>query len=146
MEQSSKAIMISGNSFVNSTKMFFSFLENEFGMKINEIIVNGNFFYAIRYSNDFFLVSISYENIENYFNVQLIRKIDGMFASFDDVNNSINLKRLYFLTLKRISKCELDKMNAEFDIHTNNNFEKMILESAKKLKTCLNNINYIWKL
>lgn len=136
--------MLTGNEFINVAKHSFSFLKSEFGMETEKIIIRSNVFYAIRYSNSFILISISYENIDDYFNIQLIKKIYGKISHYDDLNNSMNLTSLNRLIMEKIKNDELVENQKKIILHTTDNFEKRILRDAIKLQFCLRNIDLIW--
>jgi len=131
------------DEFVNNVQLFFSFLKDEYGMIVIDKISRKNIFHSVRYENDHFLISISYECIENYFNVQLIRIINGKLSSYDDVVNSYSLDRLYALITPYVDNKKLYENTKLFDFHINNEIQKKILKSAKKLRICLQYIDML---
>ena len=61
--------MIEIQEYIEAVKLFYSFLETEFGFsKVNETI-NGNAFYDVEFKNKERIISISYENIEDHLEV-----------------------------------------------------------------------------
>ena len=61
--------MIEGKEYIEAVKLFYSFLETEFGFnKVNETI-NGNAFYDVEFKDKERVVSISYENIDDHLEV-----------------------------------------------------------------------------
>lgn len=77
--------MIDGKLYISKVKEFFSFLILEYDFKIDKETINGNAFYDIEYKNNKKIISISYENIEDYYMVTIFKLKDGKMGNVSNV-------------------------------------------------------------
>ncbi len=134
--------MIEGNQYIEIVKVYFSFLVTEFGFNIFEEKIRGNAFYDVQYKDEARIVSISYENIEDYLQVIIFLLQNGKLPEYDDKTNTLHLNRLNAFFLSKIDRKEIS-LNSEYfaKINTNDELERKLLKSAKELRLCLKHIS-----
>lgn len=148
-EDSSKRIssykaMIEGKEYTEAVKLFYSFLETEFGFsKVNETI-NGNAFYDVEFKDRARVVSVSYENIEDHLEVIVFRLQNGKLPDYDDKTKTLHLKQLNRLIMANTSKEEI-RLNVDWFAKYNpkSEIEQKLLKEAKELRLCLKHWNKI---
>lgn len=127
--------MMSGKKYIEIVKLFFSFLPNEFGFRLLKETENGNAFYDVEYGDIIRVVSISYENIEDYLQVIVFKLKNGKLPDYDDKTCTFHLNELNKKILPRIGKEEIAENNVLFNkFETSNELEKKLLKSAKELR------------
>jgi hypothetical protein len=134
--------MIEGLEYIEVVKSFYSFLESEFDFrKVNEVI-NGNAFYDVEYRDPDRIISISYENIEDYLQVIVFKLKNGKMPDYDDKTRTLHLKQLNRLVMTKASKSEINS-NAEYfsQYNVKNELERKLLKEAKELRLCLKHFN-----
>ncbi len=130
--------MIDSKHFEKYVKEVFSFLELEFNLILDKIIVNGNALYEVTYVDKSKIISISYENIEDYFQVIIFKLKKGQLPDYDDKANTIHLSVLRNELLTQIDKKEFQNNNLYFkNKKAESGIEKMLLKAAKDLRICL---------
>lgn len=130
--------MIDGNKYIEIVKNYFNFLITEFGFKLSEEIVNGNFFYDAVFKDNAKAVSISYENAEDYLQTIVFLLKDGKLPNYDNKAKTLHLNKLNAQILSRIDKSEVSLNNEYFTkFNPKNELEKKLLKSAKELRLCL---------
>ncbi len=134
--------MIEGKQYIEIVKKFFLFLISEFQFEIINEKIRGNAFYDVQYATPSKIVSVNYENIENYFQVIIFMLQNGKMPNYDDKTKTLHLNKLSNNIMSQIDKNEI-VLNNEYFINfiSNNEIEKKILKSAKELRLCLNNFN-----
>jgi len=136
--------MIDGNKYIEIVRIYFHFLITEFGFKVSEEIINGNFFYRLRYINKIKAVTISYENIEDYLSVFISILQNGELPDYDDKTKTLHLNRINAQILSRIDKNEISLNNEYFDkFNPKDELERKLLKSAKELRLCLKHYDEI---
>lgn len=106
-------------------------------MVLDKVKINGNAFYDIQFRDNDNVVSVSLENIENYFQVILFKLDHGQLPDYDDKTRTIHLGELNRQFLTALDKKEFEKNDRQFDhIRTDDKIEQQILESAKDLRLC----------
>lgn len=136
--------MIEGKEYIEAVKMFFSYLETEFGFnKVNETI-NGNAFYDVEFKDKERVISISYENIEDHLEVIVFKLQSGNLPDFADKTKTLHLKRLNRLVIAEASKKEINLNTEYFDnYYPKNEIERKLLKKAKELRLILKHFNEI---
>jgi hypothetical protein len=136
--------MIDSNEYIKKVKDYFEFLIRDFDFKLLEEKVRGNAFYDIQYKDNSRVVSISYENIEDYLLVIVFMLQNGDMPDYDDKTKTLHLKQLNRLIIAKASKEEIN-LNAEYftKYNANNEFERKLLKEAKELRLCLKHFNII---
>ena len=127
--------------YIETVKLYYSFLETEFGFsKINETI-NGNAFYDVEFRDKERIISISYENIEDHLEVIVFLLQNGKMPEYDD-KKTLHSKQLNRLVMAKASKKEIN-LNAEYFAKYNakNELERKLLKEAKELRLCLKYFN-----
>ena len=143
---SSYKAMIEGKEYIEAVKLFYSFLETEFGFsKVNETI-NGNAFYDVEFKDREKVGSVSYENIENHLEVIVFMLENGKLPDYDydDKTKTLHLKQLNKLMMTKASKEDVN-LNAEYFVKCTpkNEIERKLLKEAKELRLCLKYFNEI---
>lgn len=130
--------MIEGSKYISTVKKNFCFLEVEFGMKVIEEKERGNAFYEVQYGDKTKIVSISYENIENYLQVIVFKLENGRLPDYDDKSKTLHLNQLNKLVMPKVRKDEIN-INAQYfsSFDVKDELERDILKSAKELRLCL---------
>lgn len=136
--------MIDSNEYIKNVTDYFGFLIPEFNFKLLEEKVRGNAFYDIQYKDNSRVISISYENIEDYLLVTVFMLQNGEMPDYDDKTKTLHLKQLNRLVIAKASKEEIN-LNAEYFAKYNakNELERKLLKEAKELRLCLKNFNEI---
>ena len=130
--------MIEANRYIEIVKEYFHYLETEFGFKCFKEKIKGNAFYNIEFRDETRIVSISYENIEDYFQVIIYKLYNGELPDFDDRRSTLHLKSLLESVFSNITKAEIDANNKHFENYrAKDSIERKILKSAKELRLCL---------
>ena len=138
--------MIEDLECIETVKLYYSFLETEFGFsKINETI-NGNAFYDVEFINKETIISISYENIEDHLEVIVFMLQNGKMPDYDDKTKTLHLKQLNKLTMAQTSKEEIN-LNAKYfaNYNSKNELERKLLKEAKELRLYLIYFNKLQK-
>jgi len=134
--------MIEGNQYTKVVKAYFDFLITEFGFKVSEEDIKGNAFYDVQYRDLKKVISISYENIENYLLVIVFMLQNGELPDYDDKTKTLHLNRLNAKVLSRVGKEEINVNNDYFfRFKASNELERKLLKSAKELRLCLKHFN-----
>lgn len=130
--------MIEGNLYIKLVKEYFAFLTTEFSYELSEQEIRGNFYYAVRYKDNTKMVSISYENIEDYFQVIVFILQNGKVPNYDDKTKTLHLNKLNAEVIFKVDKLEINLNNDYFlKFQANDEFERKLLKSAKELRICL---------
>ena len=66
--------MVEGTAYVQAVRKIFSFLSEEFGITETNEKIRGNAFYDVQYQTPSKVISISYENIEDYLQVIIFKE------------------------------------------------------------------------
>jgi len=136
--------MIDSSEYIKDVNDYFGFLITEFNFKLLEEKVRGNAFCDIQYKDNSRVISISYENIENYLLVTVFMLQNGEIPDYDDKTKTLHLKQLNRLVIAKVSKEDIN-LNAEYFAKYNakNELERKLLKEAKELRLCLKNFNKI---
>lgn len=130
--------MIDGTKYIEVVKLFFSFLVTEHGFKLSKETENGNTFYDVEYSDAGRVVSISYENVEDYLQVIVFKLENGKLPDYDDKTHTLHLNELNKRVLSGIDNNEIEKNSELFDkFDTKDELERKLLKSAKELRLVL---------
>ncbi|GAA4340476.1 hypothetical protein GCM10023149_51930 [Mucilaginibacter gynuensis] len=133
--------MIDAKSYTAFVKRYYSFLISEFDFIVSSEKVRGNTFYDIQYSNKKIAISISYENIEDYFQINIYLLNNGYFPDYDDKTKTLNLSKVNALVIKEISKKEIELNNDYFLIfEAHDHFQKKLIKSAKELRLSMKHL------
>lgn len=134
--------MIDGKAYVEVIELYFSFLITEFGFQVVAKTLRGNVFYDVQYKYRNRIISISYENIEDYLQVILFMLHDGKLPHYDGKTKTLHLSWLNEVILPKVQMEQIISNNKAFSkFIVNNELEKMLLKSAKELRLCLLNFD-----
>lgn len=136
--------MIDSIEYIKNVNDYFGFLITEFDFKLLEEKVRGNAFYDIQYKDNSRIISISYENIEDYLLVTVFMLQNGEMPNYDDKTKTLHLKQLNRLVIAKLSKEEIN-LNAEYFTKYNakSELERKLLKEAKELRLCLTHFKEI---
>lgn len=131
-------IMIDGKEYINKVNDYFGFLKVEFGFRLLEEKIRGNAFYDLQFKDDSRIISISYENIEDYLLVTVFLLQNGEMPDYDDKSKTLHLNSLNRLITAMARKKEII-VNSEYFAHykVKGEFERKLLKEAKELRLCL---------
>jgi len=128
--------------YIETVKLYYSFLEAEFGFNQTNETINGNAFYDVEFKDKERIISISYENIEDHLEVIVFLLQNGKMPDYDDKTKTLHLKQLNRLVMAKVSKDEIN-LNAEYfaSYNAKNELERKLLKEAKELRLCLKHFN-----
>lgn len=130
--------MIDGNVYLEIVESYFDFLQKDFGFKISEEKIRGNAFYDVQYRDTKKMISISYENIEDYFLVTVFILQAGRLPNYDDKSKTLHLNTLNNAVLPNLDQYVISQNNDYFShFHPSTDLQRKILKSAKELRLCL---------
>lgn len=136
--------MIEGEKYIEDVKTYFNYLITEFGFRISNEKIRGNAFYDLQYSDGNRIVSVSYENIEDYLQVIIFMLQNGELPDYDDKTKTLHLNRLNAQVMSSIDRKEIGLNNEYFEkFKAKAEIEKQLLKSAKELRLCLKHFNEI---
>jgi len=136
--------MIEGEKYTEDVKAYFNYLITEFGFRMSNEKIRCNAFYDLQYSDGNRIVSVSYENIEDYLQVIVYMLQNGELPDYDDKTKTLHLNRLNAQVMSIIDRNEIG-LNNEFFVKFNPKLEieKQLLKSAKELRLCLKHFKEI---
>ena len=136
--------MIEGEKYTEDVKTYFNYLITEFGFRMSNEKIRCNAFYDLQYSDGNRIVSVSYENIEDYLQVIVYMLQNGKLPDYDDKTKTLHLNRLNAQVMSIIDRNEIG-LNNEFFVKFNPKLEieKQLLKSAKELRLCLKHFKEI---
>lgn len=133
--------MVPGEEFISSVKKCFQFLIKDYNYKLKSEKNRTNLFYDVEYQHGDSLISISYENREDYLQVILFRLNNGQLPDYDDKDETIHLEKLNKRILKHLSEQDFKENNDYFSLlQPLSQMEKRLIKSAKELRLCLKKI------
>ncbi|MBX3268372.1 MAG: hypothetical protein KF831_16865 [Acidobacteria bacterium] len=107
-------------------------------MTVAEEKERGNVYYDVQYRDQSKVVSISYENIEDYLQIIVFRLENGELPDYDDKTKTLHLSQLNRITLPNVDKNEIISNSEYFSKYVaNGEVERQLLKSAKELRLCL---------
>ena len=136
--------MIEGEKYTEDVKTYFNYLITEFGFRMSNEKIRCNAFYDLQYSDGNRIVSVSYENIEDYLQIIVYMLQNGELPDYDDKTKTLHLNRLNAQVMSIIDRNEIG-LNNEFFVKFNPKLEieKQLLKSAKELRLCLKHFKEI---
>jgi hypothetical protein len=130
--------MISSQQFLIMVSDYFAYLVADFGLESSEKEVRENIFYDQRFKDNRKVVSISYENIEDYLQVIVYLLENGELPAYDDEYRTLHLDQLRGVIFPSLDKREIERNNEEFvRFEAQSKLEKSLLKAAKELRLCL---------
>ncbi len=106
--------MIEANQYIETVESYFGFLTTEFDFKVSEEKIIGNAFYDVQYKDETRIVSVSYENIEDYLLVIIFLLQNGKLPDYDDKTKTLHLNQLNAKVLPSIDRTEINVNNEYF--------------------------------
>jgi hypothetical protein len=138
-----KAI-ISPEEYKTKVENYFEYLANEFGFELMHEKLHANVFYDVQYRKANALISISYENVEDYLAVVLFVLSGGRPPDYDNKRETLHLENLAGQIFPTLNKDEIQANSKRFEkFRVDNEIERKILKSAKDLRLCLLHLNQI---
>ena len=130
--------MVDSIQYFKTIRDFFSFLSAEFNMPETGTTKNGNAFYSIKFTEKTKIISISLENVTDYFTVTIFKLHDGKKPNYDDKTHTFHLAHLNKLAAVKATKEDYILNNSIFSkFSPNTPFERLSLKAAKDLRLCL---------
>lgn len=115
---------------------------NEFNYTEFNITLREGLFYDLEYKKDDLIISISYENREDYLQVILFKLINGKKPDYDDKQLTIHLDKLNNILLKTLNASDFKENEKYFtSFNASSNFERKLLKCSKELRLCLKHPN-----
>lgn len=135
--------MIEGKKFIKDANVYFNYLISEFGFKVLSEKIRGNTFYDLQYSDGKRILSVSYENIEDYLQIIIFILQNGELPDYDDKTKTLHLNKLNEQILPKVDRNEIAFNNEYFmKFKAQDALERQLLKSAKELRLCLKHLNY----
>lgn len=135
-------MMVDGSEYIKIVKLYYSFLESEFGFNTPNETINGSAFYDIEYRDGQKVISISYENIEDHLEVIVFKLQNGKMPDYDDKSKTLHLNQLNKLVMPKVDKTEMSSNVAYFSkYNAKDELERKLLKEAKELRLCLIHFN-----
>lgn len=106
--------MIKGEKYIEDVKAYFNYLITEFGFRISNEKIRDNAFYDLQYSDGNRIVSVSYENIEDYLQIIIFMLQNGELPDYDNKTKTLHLNRLNAQVMSSIDKSEIGLNNEYF--------------------------------
>lgn len=136
--------MIEAKKYIEVVKTYYKYLVTEFGFTVSNEKIRGNAFYDVQYSDGRRVVSISYENIEDYLQVIVFMLQNGELPDYDDKSKTFHLHQLNARVMLKVNGDEIQLNNEYFStIKANSEIEKQLLNSSTELRLCLKHFNQI---
>jgi sensor histidine kinase YesM len=136
--------MIDSSEYIKKVNDYFEFLITDFHFKLLEVKIRGNAFYDIQYKDNSRIVSISYENIEDYLLVTVFMLQNGEMPDYDDKTKTLHLNQLNKLIITKIDRGEINLNTEYFSKYSGKSeLERKLLKDAKELRLCLKYFNKI---
>lgn len=133
--------MIDAKQYIEIVKEYYSFLNIEFNMPVSNEKVLGNAFYDVQYSDITKIISINYENIEDYFQVTIFKLQNGKMPDYDDKTKTLHLNNLNAVVISKVDKNEINLNNEYFaKFNAKDELERKLLKSARELRICLKHL------
>lgn len=130
--------MIEGEIYIEDVKAYFDYLITEFGFRISDVKIRGNAFYDLLYSDGSRIISVSYENLEDYLQVVVYMLQNGALPNYDDKSKTLHLNKLNTQVMSIVDRNEIAFNNEHFaKFSPKSEIEKQLLKSAKELRLCL---------
>ncbi|MCW3072987.1 MAG: hypothetical protein JWP69_56 [Flaviaesturariibacter sp.] len=134
--------MIGGDDYIETVKKYFAFLAAEFNMTNITEKVRGNIFYDVKYTDKSKIISISYENVENYLQAIVFKLRNGDMPNYDDKTSTLHLNALTKIAFSKATKEAIELNNKFFNsFKPNDDFERKLLKSAKDLRLSMQMID-----
>ncbi|RXK81424.1 hypothetical protein [Filimonas effusa] len=126
------------NQYIKTVEAYYIFLVTEFGFDVSGEKIRGNAFYDVQYKDGKRIVSISYENIEDYFLITIFLLQNGEMPDYDDKTKTLHLNKLNAQILSVVDKSEISLNNeCFFNFSPQDMLEKKLLKGARELRLCL---------
>lgn len=130
--------MISSQQYLIRVSEYFSYLVNEFGFEIVKEEIREDIFYEQHFSDTRKVVSVSYENIEDYLQIIVYFLENGELPAYDDEKWTLHLAHLSSVVFPTLDQREIKQNNEMFDkFEAQSEIEKSLLKGAKELRLCL---------
>lgn len=130
--------MISSQFFVTKVSDYFAFLVSGFDFEFDDLTVREDIYYEQRFNDGRKVVSISYENLEDYLKVTVYLLENGQLPAYDDEQRTLLLGQINAAVFPNIGKTEIEQNNNYFAcFQAQSEFEKHLLKQAKDLRLSL---------
>lgn len=130
--------MIDGKSYIEIVQRYFSFLQSELGFVASKPTIRGNVFYDVQYRNNESVVSISYENIEDYLLTNIYILEEGKLPVYENKTKTLHLRNITSVIYPTLDRKVIAKNNEYFSMFKAvQPLERRLLKEAKDLRLCL---------
>ena len=130
--------IMTGKHFVGLVSQFFHFLVEELDFICFSETVREGLYYEVQYKNRDRIVSVSYENVEDYLQTIVFALESGRLPDYDDKTKTLHLNALSALVFPLLTGKEIYENNIRFNqFVATSDMERRLLKSAKELRLCL---------
>ena len=130
--------MIAAQAFLASAKTYFAFLVLEFDFVQSAETARSVVFYDLQYCNATQMVSISCENLEDYFRVTVFQLVNHQLPDYDDKRHTHHLHALNQALRPLVGPADWQENQRPFQVfQPEGSVERQLLKAAKELRLCL---------
>ena len=134
--------MIAARAYLAAAKAYFAFLIPEFGFTLSKEAARSAVFYALEYRSQAQVISISYENLEDYFQVIVFQLVNHQLPDDDDQRHTLHLHALNQALAPLVGPADWEENQRHFRaFQPEGTVERRLLKSAKELRLCLTNFD-----
>ncbi len=127
--------MIDAPAYLQAVKTYFSFLATDFTYTLSQEVTRGNVFYDVQYRNLNHVISISYENLEDYLQVIVFELVNQQLPKYDDKRYTLHLRALNQAVIGHLSPADRAANKRHFQgLQPQTVLERQLLKSAQELR------------
>ena len=136
--------MIAARPYLEAAKAYFHFLIPEFGFSLSTETARSAVFYDLQYRSATQIISISYENLEDYFQVIVYQLVNQQLPAYDDKRRTLHLQALNQALGAIVGPADRIENQHHFrTFQPTGTVERQLLKSAKELRLCLTHFDQL---
>ncbi|MCC2545499.1 hypothetical protein LJY25_03515 [Hymenobacter sp. BT175] len=130
--------MVEAQVFLRAAKTYFAFLVSEFAFAELSETVRSVVFYELQYRNAAQVVSISFENLEDYLQITVFQLVNQQLPDYNDSHHTYHLHTLNHALSKLVGPDDWQENQRFFEeFKPEGTVERRLLKAAKELRVCL---------
>jgi hypothetical protein len=136
--------MIASRAYLDAAKAYFHFLIPEFGFSLSTETARSAVFYDLHYRSATQVISISYENLEDYFQVIVYQWVNQQLPNYDDKRRTLHLQALNQALGVIVGPADWIGNQHHFRaFKPEGTVQRQLLKSAKELRLCLTHFDQL---
>ena len=136
--------MIAAHAYLEAAKAYFHFLIPEFGFSLSMETARSVVFYDLEYRSPTQAISISYENLEDYFQVIVYQLVNQQLPSYEDKRRTLHLQSLNQVLGAIVGPADWIENQHHFRaFNPETTVERQLLKAAKELRLCLTHFDQL---